>query len=412
MVSSLWRFGTTLALLGLLCTAAATVGAQPPPSFLTQWGTEGSGDGEFMSPLGVATDAEGNVYVADNGNRRIQKFTSAGVFLTKWGSQGSGNGQFGGGMFGVATDAAGNVYVTDGGNSRIQKFTGAGAYITQWGSQGDGNGQFAGIFFLAADAAGNVYVSEQNNRIQKFSSDGTYLTQWPCVDSLGNTFNANGIAVDATGNVYVTDTTNDRIWKYSGSGVYLTKWGSFGTGDGQFDIPFGLATDVTGDVYVGDAGGSRIQKFTNTGTYLTQWGTFGTGPGQFYTARGVATGPAGVIYVADDWNRIQKFGPSVVDVPLPDDDRAKLRLAIWPNPSRAVAQMTFALPAASRALVEIFDIQGRRVALALDSELAAGDHSATWDGHVQNGRTAAAGLYFAQMSAGGQSVMQRFVLLR
>lgn len=411
MASSLWRFGITLTLLGFVCTAPATVEAQPPPSFLTQWGSYGSGDGQFSNPEGVATDAAGNVYVADSFNHRIQKFTGNGVFLTKWGSNGSDNGQFIR-PFGVATDAAGNVYVVDYGNNRIQKFTGTGTYLTQW--QGNGNEGFYGPLFLATDAAGNVFVNDQGNRrIVKFTGGGTYITQWPCVDSLGNPFNANGIAIDANGNAYVADTSNDLIWKFTSSGGYLTKWGSSGTGDGQFDIPFGVATDVAGDVYVGDTGsGERIQKFTNTGTYLTQWGSFGTAPGEFYNPRGVATGAGGVIYVADEFHRIQKFGPSAVSVSPPGEDGVPLRLAISPNPSRTSADMTFALPTASRARLEIFDMQGRRVALALDSELAAGPHQATWDGHTQSGRTAAAGIYFARMSAGDGSVVRRFALLR
>ena len=91
-------------------------------TFVTTWGSSGTGDGQFNAPLGVATDGNGNVYVADTNNNRIQKFTSTGTFLTTWGSFSySGNGQFNG-PFGVATDGNGNVYVADEGNSRIQKF--------------------------------------------------------------------------------------------------------------------------------------------------------------------------------------------------------------------------------------------------------------------------------------------------
>jgi DNA-binding beta-propeller fold protein YncE len=72
--------------------------------YLTQWGSFGTGDGQFDSPRGVATDATGNVYVADYNNHRIQKFTSAGTYVTQWGSRGSGNGQFTY-PHGVATDA-------------------------------------------------------------------------------------------------------------------------------------------------------------------------------------------------------------------------------------------------------------------------------------------------------------------
>jgi tripartite motif-containing protein 71 len=88
---------------------------------VSAWGSGGTGNGQFDRPTGVATDAAGNVYVADAGNNRIQKFSSTGAYLTQWGSEGSGNGQFNG-PIGMATDAAGNVYVADAANNRIQKF--------------------------------------------------------------------------------------------------------------------------------------------------------------------------------------------------------------------------------------------------------------------------------------------------
>jgi len=111
MTSSLWPFRITLAFLGIASIRPATVEAQPPV-YLTQWGSPGSADAQFIRPSGVATDAAGNVYVADPGNSRIQKFTSTGTYITQWGSFGNGNG----------VDAAGNVYVADTRNNRIQKF--------------------------------------------------------------------------------------------------------------------------------------------------------------------------------------------------------------------------------------------------------------------------------------------------
>ena len=86
----------------------------------------------FSNPSGVAVDSSGNVYVADTGNNRIQKFDSSGGFIAKWGSSGSGDGQFSY-PSGVAVDSSGNVYVADTSNQRIQKFNSSGGFITKWG---------------------------------------------------------------------------------------------------------------------------------------------------------------------------------------------------------------------------------------------------------------------------------------
>ncbi|WP_346865908.1 SMP-30/gluconolactonase/LRE family protein, partial [Methanocalculus sp. MSAO_Arc2] len=143
-------------------------------TFITKWGeTEGwddpkDADGKLYQPAGVAVDSAGNVYVADTWNDRIQKFTGDGTFITKWGSFGTGDGQFLG-PTGIAVDAAGNVYVADTYNDRIQKFTPDGTFITKWGSYGTGDGQFWMPRGVTVDSAGNVYVADRNNhRIQKF----------------------------------------------------------------------------------------------------------------------------------------------------------------------------------------------------------------------------------------------------
>src|SRR5439155_11318894 len=105
----------------------------PCGTFLTTWGSAGSGDGQFNAPNSVAVDGGGNVFVSDLNNKRIEKFTNTGTFLTKRGSIGSGDGQFSNPV-GVGVDGSGNVFVADNRNDRIQKFTCPTAIVTTWAS--------------------------------------------------------------------------------------------------------------------------------------------------------------------------------------------------------------------------------------------------------------------------------------
>jgi DNA-binding beta-propeller fold protein YncE len=331
------RFGVlaaaALLVAGLALALAGSAGAAEQYDFVAKWGGFGKGNGQFSYPADVATDAAGNVYVADAGNNRIQKFGPSGAFIAARGSFGSANGRF---DFpdGVAVDPAGNVYVADAGNDRIQKFSPSGTFITKWGSSGSGNGRFQYPHGLAIDAAGNVYVTDDNDRVQKFTSNGTFITRW------GSTGGGNGqfryaadVATDPAGNVYVTDAGNNRVQKFSSNGAFIRKWGSLGRRDGQFQSPVAIGTDAVGNVYVGDSfsgGGegklgqpkpfARIQKFTSSGAFITKWGSYGSANGQFRFPAGIATGPFGdlgsAVYVADaSNNRIQKFAPGEAPPP-------------------------------------------------------------------------------------------------
>jgi len=251
------------------------------------------------------------VFVADRGNNRIQKFTSTGVYITQWGSLGSGNGQFNS-PSGIATNAAGDVYVADFLNNRIQKFTGTGVYVTEWGSIGSGNGQFIHPYSIAVGPSGDVYVVDYHNfRVQRFTGTGTFLNAW------GGFNFASGITTDAAGNVYVADILNARIQKFTANGTFITQWGSYGSGPGQFGGsnilvgPYGLTTDNLDNVYVADGGNSRVEKFTSNGVYLGQWGAVGSGPGQFGadSPADIGRSPDGQgFYVSERvGNRIQLF---------------------------------------------------------------------------------------------------------
>ncbi len=143
----------------------------------------GLNDGELRYPNGLAVDAFGKVFVAEELNDRIQKFTGNGTFITKLGSAGNADGRF---YYprGIAIDATGNIFVSDYENHRIQKFTADGQFLDKWGkvdangnpSPGAGNKEFKWPAGIAFDHDGNVYVVDSGNyRIQKFTADGQFL---------------------------------------------------------------------------------------------------------------------------------------------------------------------------------------------------------------------------------------------
>jgi DNA-binding beta-propeller fold protein YncE len=179
-------------------------------------------------PTDVAIDdSSGNVYVADTGNSRIQIFSSNGTYITSWGGEGSGTGQFSY-PAGLDTDNSSNVYVADTRNNRMQKFSSNGTYITSWGRDGSDKGQFKYPSDLAIDPiSGNVYVADtDNHRIQIFSPSGTYMGSWggEIGTENGQFVSPGGLAIDLAGNVYVADTGNNRIQILSSNGTYIGSW--------------------------------------------------------------------------------------------------------------------------------------------------------------------------------------------
>jgi len=315
--------------LTLICTIRP-VHAEGGYDYITQWGTAGTGDGKFANLKAVATDGNGNVYVADGQNAavgynaRIQKFTATGGYITQWGDDQCppGPGHFPSGTFGVAADAFGNVYATDVGAhdnldcfARVQKFTSTGAFIEWYGGWYYGGR-------VTVDKPGNVYflhwLPDFSLELLVFRSGlvGGPTQRWSWPEGSGDgQFNEvepdNGVAVDGFGNVYISDPGNSRIQEFSSAGIFVKKWGSPGTGDGQFDHPGDVAADADGNVYVADAGNNRIQKFTGTGTFITKWGSPGAGSGEFRDPTGLAIDGSGNIYVADNGNyRIQEFAPA------------------------------------------------------------------------------------------------------
>ncbi len=306
-------------------------------STLGMSGKYGADNAHFGYPESTALDSSGNIYVADRGNDRIQKFSSSGVYISTLGVPGKSdvdNSHFNTPVS-VALDSSGNIYVADTYNHRIQKLSSNGTYLSTLGESGKygaDNAHFRYPEGVALDSSGNIYVADTyNHRIQKFSSNGTYLSTLGMPGNYG-TDNAHfcypaSVALDSSGNIYVADSGNNRIQEFSSSGVYLSTLGVSGpymsnigmpsktyTDNSHFNIPEGVALDSSGNIYVADTYNHRIQKFSSNGTYLStlgESGKYGADNAHFGYPASVALDSSGNIYVADfDNDRIQKFMPT------------------------------------------------------------------------------------------------------
>ncbi|MDR2208256.1 MAG: hypothetical protein LBE22_04700 [Azoarcus sp.] len=296
-------------------------------------------DARFLSPSSIAIDAAGNLYVADFGNDRIRKITPTGEVSTFAGGEaGFADGIGSAARFyrpiGIASDAAGNLYVTDRWNHRIRKITPAGEVSTLAGSESgfaDGIGGDAKFYCpegIVSDAAGHLYVTDnENHRIRKITPAGEVSTlaggEEGFADGTGSDARFNrplGITIDAAGNLYVADTDNRRIRKITPAGEVSTLAGSeegFADGvggDARFSGPYGVAIDAAGYLYVADTFNHRIRKITPAGEVSTLAGGeegFADGVGsdaRFYGPASIAIDAAGNLYVADSGNnRIRKI---------------------------------------------------------------------------------------------------------
>jgi DNA-binding beta-propeller fold protein YncE len=131
------------------------------------FGHSGLGDGEFNRPEGLAVDGADQIYVADSCNHRIQIFSPEGKFLSSYGHAGSGLGELSY-PYDIQIDPAGYQYICEFGNSRIQIFDPQGRPVEIVGRTGAAPGQFSNPWSIALDSAGNLYVADsQNHRVQK-----------------------------------------------------------------------------------------------------------------------------------------------------------------------------------------------------------------------------------------------------
>ncbi|MBX3226329.1 MAG: hypothetical protein KIT84_42900 [Labilithrix sp.] len=311
-------------------------------------GTAGSADGDgktarFRSPAGLAVDAAGNVYVADHEDHTIRKVTPAGevsVFAGRHGTPGSADGAATAARFrypsDVTIDANGDLYVTDNGNHTVRRIKPNGATSTIAGKAGedgatDGTvdarfGWPCGLVTSGTD----IYVVEEQATVRKITSEGVVSTLAGLAgeedDDDGTGADARfkslcGVTVASNGVLYVADTYNHRIRRVTTEGVVTTLAGSSrGTDDGAFDDarftePARLARGPNGDVFVTDWIGHAVRRLSTNGTVSTFAGPLllggknGTGArASFRDICGIAADAEGNVFVGDV-GAIRKVSP-------------------------------------------------------------------------------------------------------
>jgi len=283
--SSLWKGVLFWVLLTLCPKIASSAG------LIREWGTPGTGPGQFQNPYGIVIDENQIVYVTDEANNRIQTFDSTGVFLGQWGSFGSEPGQ----LFnptGIDIGADGLVYVSDHQNHRIEAFTVAGVFVRTFTA----SGMFHPVG-LDCETSGNLWVAAAGGNVYRFSSIGTVLQVITTggtpygVTADGNTlyvslcagnrvdkytlspfgvepfansgfFCPEGSLLDSDGNFWVCDTGHDRVLKYDPSGTLL---GTLQLSTNPRAIPSDIAFDINGDLYITEWGLHKIAKYSVAG---------------------------------------------------------------------------------------------------------------------------------------------------
>ena len=325
---------------------------------------------QFEWPVSVAVDGAGNVYVAEAGRNRIEKFDPTGLLVWRVGRQQG----YTPNVFihdfsnpsGIAVDPTGQIYVADSGNARVVKLFSEGQRIATWG---DAAGQrldprrLSRPVAIALDTNNYVYVLDAGTgRVHKFSNTGaTYFGSWGGAlgpgdgqfSTIAGCCGPSDIAIVSGRNgsitAYISDTDNYRIHRWaigSDAAGYITSsafigwmglcvsgpncdganerskgfqctsascstpsWGQkSGQRAGQFSHPRGVAVDSAGNLYVADSDNHRIQKFDSAGSYVAMWGSRGEQSRELSTPVDVVTDGTTAVHVADYRNgRVVKF---------------------------------------------------------------------------------------------------------
>jgi sugar lactone lactonase YvrE len=212
---------------------------------------------EFKSPIGVASDTNGEIYLSDSVLKRVFIFDKEGKYLREIGSD----------LFsrpaGIAIDEE-RLYVVDTHGHKIFAFSKkGGSFLFSFGKNGTGNGEFNYPTNIFAGKDKFLYITDSMNfRVQIFDSNGNFISTFgKHGDGSGDFSKPKGIAVDSEGNIYVADAQFDAIQIFDKEGRLLLAFGDTGRGKGQLILPAGLFIDKQDKIYVADSYNNRIQIF-------------------------------------------------------------------------------------------------------------------------------------------------------
>ena len=280
-------------------------------TFNTRWGSFGTGNSQFKNPWDIAVSRDGEVYVTDTDNRRVQVFDENGSWTRSWGSAGNGSQQFQEprGIGANVTSSKTRITVSDPGMNSVSRylrmFNTTGGLVEEMGRSQLPNPRGIGI-----DSNNRIWVVDNSStgRVFLFDSDGAYNNNWTPGGS-GELSAPHGIAVvkvDKQTFVYVSDTGNNRVVKfeYTGSNLdYVKAAGSRGSGSSSFNGPAGIAADSCGNLWVADRNNNRIQILDKDLSFKSRF------TASFDRPTGVAFGTnTKQLFVVDSANaQVQKF---------------------------------------------------------------------------------------------------------